>query len=67
VVAAGQALKFDFVWDCQWRAVQQGWTDHFGLPDQIRAAREFGWRCFQHWQPVGTSMPGAQPAEAGRH
>ena len=40
---------FDFVWDCHWRAVQEGWTDAFGLPDQIRAAREFGHRCFERW------------------
>lgn len=40
---------FDFVWDCQWRALQEGWTDAFGLPDQIRAARSFDWRCFAGW------------------
>ena len=39
----------DFVWDCHWRAVQEGWTDAFGLPDQIRAAREFGHHCFERW------------------
>jgi hypothetical protein len=36
-----------FVWDCKWRAEQEGWTDHFGYPDQIRAAREFGYQCFE--------------------
>jgi hypothetical protein len=40
---------FDFVWDCRWRAAQERWTDHWGEPDQIRAAREFGWRCFAVW------------------
>ena len=44
--------RFEFVWDCAWRAVQQGWTDCFGFPDQIRAAREFEWRCFQTWREV---------------
>ena len=24
-------------------------VDHWGEPDQIRAAREFGWQCFAHW------------------
>ena len=47
VVRAGdQERTFQFVWDCQWRAMQEGWTDAFGLPDQIRAARTFDWRCF---------------------
>ncbi|HJU66034.1 MAG TPA: hypothetical protein VJ596_10165 [Gemmatimonadaceae bacterium] len=29
---------FEFVWDCRWRTEQEGWTDCFGFPDQIRAA-----------------------------
>lgn len=41
---------YDFAWCCRWRAEQEGWTDHFGFPDQIRAAREFGWRCFERWE-----------------
>lgn len=43
---------FEFKWDCRWRAEQEGWTDYFGFPDQIRAAREFDWRCFERWTPV---------------
>lgn len=43
---------FDFVWDCRWRAEQEGWTDCFGFPDQARAAQEFDWRCFQHWRQL---------------
>ena len=43
---------FEFVWDCRWKAMQEGWNDYFGLPDQIRAAQEFDWRCFKHWRPV---------------
>ena len=39
-----------FYWDCKWRAEQQGWTDYFGFPDQMRAAREFGYDCFRAWQ-----------------
>ena len=49
---------FDFVWDCRWRAAEEGWTDHWGEPDQIRAAREFGWRCFSVWSE--------RPAMSGR-
>jgi hypothetical protein len=41
---------YEFVWDCRWRAEQEGWTDYFGFPDQIRAAREFDWRCFEQWR-----------------
>lgn len=51
VETVSETRVFDFVWDCRWRAEQQGWTDCFGLPDQIRAAQEFGWRCFQVWTP----------------
>ena len=38
---------YEFVWDCRWRAEQEGWTDCFGFPDQIRAAREYDCRCFE--------------------
>lgn len=41
---------FRFRWDCSWRAEQEGWFDAFQLPDQIRAAHEFGWRCFAQWE-----------------
>ena len=55
VEGAGESRRFDFSWDCRWRAEQEGWVDAFGFPDQIRAADEFGWRCFAQWeerQPV---------------
>ena len=48
--SASETRVFDFVWCCRWRAIEQGWRDAFGLPDQIRAAREFDWRCFSSWQ-----------------
>jgi hypothetical protein len=51
VETTSETQVFDFVWDCRWRAEQEGWTDCFGLPDQVRAAQEFGWRCFQLWAP----------------
>jgi hypothetical protein len=41
---------FEFGWCCRWRAEQEGWTDYFGFPDQIRAAQEFDWRCFHTWR-----------------
>ena len=44
--------RFSFSWDCAWRATEMGWTDCFGFPDQIRAVREFDWRCFKSWQSV---------------
>ena len=46
-VAQPGDLRFEFVWDCAWRAEQEGWTDAFGDPDQIRAARTFGYQCFR--------------------
>jgi len=46
------AREFEFVWDCKWRAEQTGWTDPLGFPDQIRAAREFGYQCFQKFAEV---------------
>jgi hypothetical protein len=44
--------RFAFTWCCAWRAEQEGWKDCFGFWDQGRAAREFGWRCFQKWESV---------------
>lgn len=54
-LADGRARRFAFDWDCRWRAEEQGWTDYFGLPDQIRAAREFGYDCFRLWEDEDTS------------
>jgi hypothetical protein len=58
--------RFGFTWDCRWRAEQEGWIDCFGLPDQMRAAQEFGWQCFQHWVPrsVGEELPESGVVEA---
>ena len=50
VEGAGESRRFEFAWVCRWRAEQQGWVDAFGFPDQIRAADEFGWNCFELWQ-----------------
>jgi hypothetical protein len=50
VQTSSGAHVFDFVWCCRWRAETEGFTDAFGFPDQIRAASEFDWRCFQHWE-----------------
>lgn len=41
---------FDFAWDCRWRAQREGFVDYFGFPDQMRAAQEFDWQCFRHWE-----------------
>lgn len=48
----GGQERFTFVWDCAWRAKEQGYKDHFGYPDQIRAAREFGYQCFEKFERV---------------
>ena len=44
--------NFRFVWDCSWRATQLGWSDFMGFADQGRAAREWGYRCFEVWEQV---------------
>lgn len=51
---------FAFSWCCRWRAEQEGWRDYFGFPDQIRAAREFGWDCFERWEEQAS--PAMTPA-----
>jgi hypothetical protein len=63
VHAGSETHVYEFVWDCRWRAEQEGWTDCFGFPDQIRAAREYDWRCFERWEPVGDQQPALQTLE----
>lgn len=43
----GGEAEFEFTWDCAWKARQEGWTDFFDEPDQIRAAKTFGYRCMK--------------------
>jgi hypothetical protein len=50
--ADGVVRQWDFVWCCRWRAIEQGWVDCFGFPDQTRAAREFGYQCFATWSLI---------------
>ncbi len=49
---------FRFVWDCSWRAEQEGWRDARGGLDQARAAREFGFRCFAAWIELAAGSDG---------
>jgi hypothetical protein len=49
VTVGREQRHFDFTWDCRWRAIEEGYVDWFGQPDQIRAAREFDWQCFARW------------------
>jgi hypothetical protein len=55
VQTSTDSLAYSFVWDCRWRAEQEGWTDCFGFPDQIRAADEYDWRCFERWEPLAVT------------
>lgn len=59
--AAGDEVRFDFEWNCEWKARQLGYVDGFGFPDQIRAAQEFGWQCFERWVRI-SDAPVTQPA-----
>lgn len=47
------AKRFEFVWDCAWRAKQEGIKDFLGFPDQQRAVRQFGYRCFKEFRELG--------------
>lgn len=65
VETASETLTYEFTWCCAWRAEQEGYTDFFGFPDQIRAAREFDWQCFKEWRAATTTgMAGAQLSAA---
>ena len=57
--AAGDTHRFEFEWNCEWKAREMGYVDGFGFPDQIRAAQEFDWRCFQRWVRVASQTPSA--------
>jgi hypothetical protein len=48
-----RSWRFD--WDCRWRAEQEGWYTPSGAPDQVRAAHEFGYRCFRVFEPLAPS------------
>ena len=54
LATATDRKTFEFVWCCRWRAEEEGWLDYFGFPDQMRAAREFDWRCFRVWKPLSS-------------
>lgn len=51
--------KFDFEWDCAWKAEQEGWEDTFGSPDQHRAAQTFGYQCFRRFEESSQSQAAA--------
>jgi hypothetical protein len=46
---ANEVRRVSFHWDCKWKAMEMGWHDYFGFPDQTRAAREFPYECFRAW------------------
>jgi hypothetical protein len=48
----GNERTYEFRWDCEWRAKQEGFRDAFGYPDQIRAAQEFGYQCFERFERI---------------
>lgn len=50
VRTAAEVRTVSFHWDCKWKAVEMGWHDYFGFPDQMRAAREFGYDCFRAFE-----------------
>ncbi|KAA3619961.1 MAG: hypothetical protein DWQ05_04340 [Calditrichaeota bacterium] len=44
--------KFKFLWDCQWRALENDVKNNWGMPDQIKAAQDFGYQCFKLFEEV---------------
>ncbi len=48
----GGDVVIDFNWDCAWRAEQEGWRDAFGYVDQAKAARQFGYQCFEKFARI---------------
>jgi hypothetical protein len=48
----GGETAYAFRWDCHWRASQEKMIDVWGMPDQAKAARQFGYQCFQHFDRV---------------
>ncbi len=50
VLINGGEKSYRFVWDCAWKAEQLGWKDYFGSPDQIKAARTYGYQCFEKFE-----------------
>ncbi len=44
--------KISFNWDCEWRARQEGFKTWYGAPDQIKAASQFGYQCFEKFEVI---------------
>jgi hypothetical protein len=44
--------RFEFEWNCAWRAEERGWRDAFGDLDQARAARMFDYQCFRRMERI---------------
>jgi hypothetical protein len=63
VRTAAGVRRYEFVWDCRWRAEQEGWSDYFGFPDQIRAAQELDWQCFAKWEARAVATETAHSIE----
>jgi hypothetical protein len=52
-VRGARRFTVEFVWDCAWKASQVGYKTFWGDPDQQKAAREFGYQCFERFDEVG--------------
>lgn len=46
----GSKKHIDFIWDCAWRAQQEGFKTFWGDPDQQKAAQMFGYQCFEKFE-----------------
>lgn len=44
--------KVRFKWDCLWKAKQEGLVTWYGEPDQTKAAKTFGYQCFEEFQQI---------------
>ena len=60
-----EVRRVSFHWDCKWKAQEMGWHDYFGVPDQMRAAREFPYACFRAWtEEAATAKDVLEPIPA---
>lgn len=52
VTFAPNQTKIFFNWDCEWKAKQEGFKTWYGAPDQIKAASQFGYQCFEKFEVI---------------
>ena len=52
VIFGPEGKRAEFHWNCYWKAQQEGLKTWYGEPDQSKAARKFGYQCFETFKVV---------------